>query len=192
MFTHLKNLLFLSLALLLVYSGCNDDNPENSGDEGPGEEELITTVTLTLTDAADANNVVNVQWRDVDGPGGNDPVIGTLTLAAGKTYNGTIQLLNEQATPAENITDEVDEEHNAHQFFYTAEGDISGRVAVAITDQDDNGLPVGLSFTVTVSAGGAASGTLNVILGHYDEVVKDGTSKSTETDVDVDLPVNVI
>lgn len=191
MFAHLKNLLALSVILLLVFSGCNDDNPADSGDEGPGEEELITTVTLTLTDASDANNIATVQWRDIDGPGGNDPVIGTLTLTAGKTYNGTIQLLNEQANPAENITDEVNEEHNAHQFFYTAEGGVTGRVAVAITDQDDNGLPVGLNFTVTVSAGAAASGTLNVILGHYDEVVKDGTTKSTETDVDIDLPVNI-
>jgi hypothetical protein len=192
MFTHLKNLLALFSVLLLVYSGCNDDDPASSGDPGPGEEELITTVTLTLTDASDANNIVTVQWRDDDGPGGNDPVIGTLTLMAGTTYNGSIQLLNEQENPAENITEEVEEESDAHQFFYTAEGDIAARVAIAYTDQDGNGLPVGLSFTVTVSAGGAVSGTLNVVLSHFDEIAKDGTSKSNETDVDIDLPVNII
>ncbi|MCG8605706.1 type 1 periplasmic binding fold superfamily protein [bacterium] len=174
----------------LLYLGCGDDNPAASDDHGPGEEELITTVTITLTETGTSNQTT-VQWRDLDGPGGSVPTIGTLTLQAGTTYSGIITLLNEEENPAENITEEVEEEAEEHQFFYAAEGGISARVTVTITDRDSNNLPVGLEFTVTVSAGGAASGTLNVILYHYDEVTKDGTSPSTETDVDIDIPVNV-
>ena len=66
-----------------------------------------------------------------------------------------------------------------------------GRVTVTITDQDDNGLPVGLNFTVEVSAGAAASGTLRVVLSHFDDDPKDGMTMSDETDVDVTFPVNI-
>lgn len=37
------------------------------------------------------------------------------------------------------------------------------------TDQDENGLPVGLSFTLSVTGGSAANGLLNVVLSHYDD-----------------------
>ncbi|HEX9658873.1 MAG TPA: hypothetical protein VGA18_01175, partial [Rhodothermales bacterium] len=70
-------------------------------------------------------------------------------------------------------------------------GGAAGRVTVTITDEDDNGLPVGLAYTVDVSAGGAASGTLRVILSHFDEEPKNGTDQSDETDVDVTFPVNI-
>ena len=56
------------------------DNPSGNDGEGPGEEELITQVTLTLT--ADDDSQTTVTWEDADGPGGNDPVIGTLQLQA--------------------------------------------------------------------------------------------------------------
>ncbi|MEZ4696908.1 MAG: hypothetical protein R2832_10875 [Rhodothermales bacterium] len=62
---------------------------------------------------------------------------------------------------------------------------------MAITDTDENSLPVGLEFTVTVSSGAAATGTLNVVLSHYDDVVKNGTTRSDESDIDIDFPVTI-
>ena len=182
----LRWILTLTAGTMLFNFGCGDDkNPA-----GPGEEELITTVILTLTETGTTNQVT-AQFEDLDGDGGNAPVIGTLTLGAGKTYTGTIQLLNASVNPAEDITEEVEAESDAHQFFFTAEGGIAGRVVVTITDLDVNNLPIGLEYTVTVSAGAAASGTLNVVLGHFDEVAKDGVTRSPETDVDIDFPVNI-
>ncbi len=176
----------LTVSAMLFNFGCGDDkNPA-----GPGEEELITTVILTLTETGTTNQVT-AQFQDLDGDGGNSPVIGTLTLEAGKTYTGAIQLLNESVNPAEDVTEEVEEEADAHQFFYTAEGGIAARVTVTITDRDANNLPIGLEFTAAVSAGPAASGTLNVVLAHYDEVAKDGVTRSPETDIDIDFPVNI-
>ena len=171
----------LPLLLLGLIVSCKD-NPA-SGDDGPGEEELITQVTLTLT--ASDNSETSVTWEDSDGPGGNSPV------QAGMTYTGTIELLNTTESPAEDITEEVREEDDEHQFFYTVEGGANGRVTVDITDTDENGLPVGLEYTVTVSDGDAATGSLNVVLSHYDDAPKDGTTRSDETDIDIDIPVEI-
>lgn len=182
--TAIKYILFLlTLALL---ASCTD-NPGGNDDEGPGEEELITRVTLTLT--AEDDSQTSASWSDEDGPGGNEPVIGTLQLQAGVTYSGTIQLLDTTDEPAGDITAEVEEEAEEHQLFYSAEGGIAGRVTVTVTDTDSNGLPVGLTYRVEVIGDAAATGTLNVVLSHYDEVPKDGTTRSDETDVDIDIPV---
>lgn len=182
------NLKYILPALLLGLMVSCTDNPSDPGD-GPGEEELITQVTLTLT--AEDDSQTSVTWEDADGPGGNDPVVGTLQLQAGMTYSGTIELLNTTETPAEDITQEVREEDDEHQFFYSVEGNVADRVTVEITDTDENGLPVGLQYTVTVSDGDAASGSLNVVLSHYDDAPKDGTTRSDETDIDIDIPVEV-
>jgi hypothetical protein len=176
-------------AVALIAGGCSEDNPAKPTPQNP--QELITKVTLTLTPAGGGAAVTAV-FSDPDGDGGNAPTIGTLTLKAGTTYTGTIELLDETKDPDEDITEEVEEESDVHQFFYTPEGGIVGRITVAITDRDANNLPVGLEYTVAVTAGAAANGTLNVVLSHYDESPKNGTTPSDETDVDIDFPVNIV
>ena len=172
------------VAIGLVFaSGCDSEDP---GDDA-GESELITRVTLTLTPSGGGTALTAVA-SDPDGDGAN-LTIDNLTLAAGTTYNGTIQLLD--GINNEDITAEVEQESDAHQFWYTAEGGIASRVTVAISDTDENSLPVGLEFTVTVSSGAAATGTLNVVLSHYDDVVKNGTTRSDESDIDIDFPVTI-
>jgi hypothetical protein len=181
--------LWTAAALSLVVTlGCKEKNPAEPEPQNP--QELITKVTLTLTPVG-GGAAVTVTFSDPDGDGGNAPTIGTLTLKAGTTYNGTIELLDETKNPAENITEEVEEESDAHQFFYTPKGGIVGRVTIVITDRDANNLPVGLEYTVTVTAGAAANGTLNVVLSHYDESPKNGTTPSDESDIDIDFPVNI-
>jgi len=176
-------------ALFLFSTGCDEDDPAQPEEENP--QELITKVTLTLTETG-TTNTTSVSFSDLDGSGGNAPTIGTLTLGVGKTYTGTIALLDETKNPVENITEEVEEEADAHQFFYTVGGGIAGRLNVAITDVDSKNLPVGLEYTLTVTPGAAASGTLNVVLSHYDESLKDGVTPSDETDVDIDFPVSIV
>ena len=62
---------------------------------------------------------VVLSFQDLDGDGEDAPVINSGDLAAGVTYNGSIELLNETESPAEDITEEVEEEDLDHQFFYT-------------------------------------------------------------------------
>ena len=186
-------LLLLATMLVLPFTACDDD--PSSVDEGPGEEELITLIRLTLTELdAQGNattNTTSVSWEDADGEGGNAPTIGTLSLAAGTSYSGTIELLDTTQNPPEDITEEVEEEAEEHQFFYELSGSGAARVTVTITDEDANNLPVGLEYLVEVSAGGSDTASLNVVLSHYDEGPKNGTDRSDESDIDIDIPVNI-
>ena len=68
---------------------------------------------------------------------------------------------------------------------------LASRITVTITDTDGNNLPVGLEYTVAVSAGAAATGSINVVLGHYDDSPKDGTTRSDESDIDIDIPITI-
>ena len=96
-----KQILLLPiLTLVFMFTSCTDDSdPVN-------EEEVITTMTVTLT--PESGTDVVLQTRDLDGEGGEDPVV-TVTggpLTPGETYSGSIVLLNE--IDAENITEEID------------------------------------------------------------------------------------
>lgn len=188
---HRRGILLLLLPVLLLWS-CKEDNPTNP-DNG-NEQELITTVTLSLTENG-TSNVVSATFKDLDGDGGTAPTIGMLTLNAGSTYTGKVELLDESKNPAEDITKEVKEEAEAHQFFYTPQGALAGRLTVTITDKDSNNLPVGLEFTVAVSAGGAVTGSatnsLNVALSHFDNTPKNGADRSDESDIDINIPVTI-
>lgn len=149
--------LWLAILLLCVGSACSSDDPEEVN-----EEELITTVNVRFTNVAMASDVVNVSFRDLDGPGGNDPVIGALALSANATYSYTLEFLNEQSTPVEDITAEVREEGTDHQVFLIKGG--NANIETAYSDQDTDGNPIGLTGTVTT--GDASNGTLSIVLVH--------------------------
>ncbi len=183
LFKSSKLFLFLLLSATLIV-GCDSDDPD---DEGPGEEELITTVTVTLTPNGGGQNVTAVA-NDPDGDGAAF-TIGDINLTAGTTYTGSITISDD--INGEDITEEIEEEDDEHQLWYTASGGAADRVTVTINDMDGNGLPLGLDFTLEVSAGADASGTMNIVLSHYDEGPKDGVTRSDESDFDLNFPVNI-
>ena len=113
----MKTIKFLSLFALagLTFTSCSDDD-ENP--EPVNEEELITTMTITLAPQGGGTAVV-LQSRDLDGDGPNAPEVTVSdNLSGNTTYEGSIVLLNETETPAEDITEEVAEEDEEHQFFF--------------------------------------------------------------------------
>jgi hypothetical protein len=188
-------LLILPVAAVFIFvsAGCKEDNPAEPDPGNP--QELITKVVLTLTENG-TGNVAMATFSDPDGDGGVAPSIGTLSVKAGSTYNGAIALMDESKNPPDDITAEIEEEADAHQFFYTPRGDLAGRVTVTITDKDSRNLPVGLAYTMAVTAGapvaGTAANSLKVALSHYEPAsAKDGTTPSSETDVEIDFPVNI-
>jgi len=178
----------LAISLLVGLSACKK---EQETPTVPNEEEVITTLTYTLTPTAGGTPVV-FSFKDLDGDGGNDPVIVHADLKANTEYMGVIELLNEQETPAEDITAEIKEEDDEHQFFY--QNDISG-LHVHYMDQDDNGKPVGLKTHVVTGAQG--SGVLTVTLRHQPDKSASGVSDGEianaggETDIEVTFNVNV-
>lgn len=170
---------------LLVFTSCSDD--DNDPDNLPGsinEEEVITTMTIVLTDDSNDANTVTLTSKDIDD--GNGPVLEVLgTLTANTTYTGRITLSNETEDPAEDMTKEVKEEDEDHQLFYTAVGE-GFDVTFEYTDADADNNPIGLEFKLMTTDPG--TGTLTFILIHEPnksaEGVKDGdiTNAGGETD----------
>lgn len=174
-----QNASTLSLILLTLFFGftsCSDD------DENPiavDEEEVITTMNITLSSAGIPT--ISLQSQDLDGDGPNAPQI-TISgnLTANSTYTGSIELLNETETPAENITTEVAEEDEEHQFFFNAVGAITD---VSYSDQDGNGNPVGIAFTL--NTGDAGNGSLQITLRHEPKKPNDGTLADAGGETDI-------
>ena len=172
-----------------------DTDDDDHDDHGPGEEELITTLAVTLTPSGGGTSIT-VRFQDLDGEGGNAPVVDKLAVTGGTDYNGSVQVLNELESPPEDITEEVKEEAEAHQFFFeTLEGFSSATVEYADKESDyatNSGAdhPVGVKFTLSVPDN-AQDGSLRIILSHFDEAPKDGVNQSDETDIDVTFEVLV-
>ena len=181
----MKNLKFLTVALFVssLFIGCSkDDAPQPVN-----EEEVITTLTVTL-EPEDGGTAITLQLRDLDGDGPNAPVITNGDLAAGVTYSGSIVLLNETVDPAENITDEVEEESVEHQFFYTATGGLD--VTTSGENLDSEGNKLGTEFTLV--AGAVSSGTLTFTLRHEPTKPNTGLNDAGgETDISATFNVSV-
>lgn len=182
----MKNLFKISLILslpLLLFSCSNDDDAP----EPVNEEEIITTVTATLTPTG-GGSVVTLQSRDLDGDGPNDPVITVSgNLSAQTTYSGAIKFLNETENPPEDITEEVNEEADEHQVFFVTSGGLEA--TFTYENFDDNGNPLGTLFSV--ETGAASTGILNIVLRHEPTKPNDGTlgNAGGETDISVNFPV---
>jgi hypothetical protein len=173
---------FLLAALTLIIAACGRTTPT-----GPELEEVLpNVVTLTLNNA---QGNATATWRSTSDTKGMATRIDTLILVAGRTYTGSITAVNDTKTPTVDLTSEYKKLGNEHQFFYTISGDAQSRLTFTITDKDSNNLPLGLQFNAAVSAGAAARGTLNVVLAHYDDVKKDGKTRSNESDIDINFPV---
>ncbi len=178
--------LFLVAIMLVTTVGCRRDNPVDTN-----EQEKITTLKLKLTPAE--GTTIEAVWRDLDGPGGNPPVITPLNLRAGVTYDGEVEVLDESKVPPEDKTEEIEEEGDEHLFIYTVGGGAQGRLTITRTDRDKNGLEIGLRFRAQVSSGAATSGTLRVVLYHFSSSVRKTSAlqPGPETDIDATFPVNI-
>lgn len=179
----------LSLLSLAILAGCNKDNPTP-----PNEQELITTVSLTLVDSATGLQTITLSFRDLDGDGGAAPVITGGVIAPFTTYNGRLDLLNEQLVPAVSITDEIEAEAEEHQFFIQpTPGSLFSYFRYL--DTDANGKPVGITFRL--NSGASGSGNLTVILRHQPDKSASGVSEGDvtnaggETDVEVTFPLSI-
>jgi len=185
-------MLLAGLSLAVMTTACKKKDDKVSPGPGggpPNEQELITTVKLHLY-STDGTEHLHFTWRDLDGPGGNPPVIDWDTLSAGKTYNVGIELWDESKTPAEDITEEIEDEGDEHQFFFKVEG---VTLTVSYDDTDDDGKPIGLKTVWT--AGGAGTGTINIVLRHEPDkdapgvAAGDITNAGGDTDVEVTFPL---
>ena len=114
-----------------------------------------------------------------------------ITIKSLEDLNGSITNLA-NTVPSSLKTEEVLEEGVDHQFFYTF---FNGLASTEYTDTDENGDPIGLTFTLTTLAAGSES--LTVSLKHEPNKsgagVVDGsiTNADGETDVEVTFALTV-
>jgi hypothetical protein len=184
----MKNISIYAL-LSIAMIGCSDDDAP----EVVNEEELITTVILTLT--TEDGEVVELKSTDLDGVGGDYieyEIIGD--FSPNTQYQGAVQFLNETEDPVEDITEEVIEEADEHQVFYEIQEGLNIDIMYNDDQQDSQGNPIGVQIILTT--GEASTGILKVTLKHEPnksaEGVSDGniTNAGGETDITTDFDVS--
>lgn len=187
----MKKIISLSaFAVLVFFSACKKDKNDVTKPADINETEVITTVKLLFR-----NNTTNAEtefaFTDVDGDGGNDPVIDTIRLSADQEYTVQLLVLDETKTPADTTSNEIEEEKNEHQFFYRKTG--SYDLTTTYLDFDDHNVPVGLSVKIeTGDAFSAKTNQLRVTLKHQPDVKPTsglGDVSLGETDIDVFFPI---
>lgn len=173
----------------LLFAACDDPTAPVANDQ-----ELITDVTITLTPVGGGTAITST-ISDPDGPGPSSPnaQTGSILLVPGVTYDAMVEFFD-RADPSapEDITAEVAAEAEEHRVFHTVAGVTGVTIPANSLDEDANGAPLGLTFQVVVASGADGSGTLRIVLSHYDDQPKgDGSVQSDETDADVTFAVSI-
>ena len=178
------------LAIPFLYFSCSDDD-DNNIPEPVNEEEVITTMTVTLT-ANDGSADVVLQTQDLDGDDGEEPVVTVSGPISNMTsYSGSIMWLNEMEDPAEDITVEVLEEADEHQVFFEIGDGLP--IQVLYADEDSMGNPVGQTFILApTEAGVTGSGPLTITLIHEPMKPNDGTVESAGGSTDITTTFDLV
>ena len=108
-------------------------------------------------------------------------------MVKGVTYSGVVKFENRLASPAEDITVEVQNEKDEHRVFYTVTGN---GVTVTTTDVDTQNRPLGVRFAAAVTGTAAGNGTMRVVLCHYDSAPKVATATTCTGETDIDVTFN--
>lgn len=181
------NLLFATLAVATIWTGCKkDDDLVPVPPTVVNESEIITTMTLTFVDSSNTSNIKYATFRDPDGDGGAGyDIFDTIILEPNKTWITTVLLLDEIVSPADTISNEVLEEGADHLFCFSPTG-VSATVIK--TDLDVNNLAIGLQSKWRTSATGL--GTMQVVLKHQPGI-KDGSCSLGDTDIDITFQTKI-
>ena len=189
----IKGLLVLFAAGLI--SACHSEKPvqENDG-------EVITDVTLSFQELDASNNPVGTPFgftaSDPEGiEGGGTPTIETINIVKGKKYRMTVEFYNGVAM--EDITEEVQEESDAHQLFFLGTAFDSNILSIQYADA--GGIDLGLVNLLTVSSSPGTNNTsIRIVLRHDLDKNYPGASNPNfanfvqaggETDLDLTFPV---
>ncbi len=195
LFKNLRLLAILFTSITIVSCSSDDD----AAPEKENEVEVFTDVTLIFTNTADSNDVVRASAQDPDGTGIQElQILDAITLTPDTEYTLTYEILNAlDPADVEDIGDEILDEDNEHQFFFsftegtfanpTGNGNIdTASDPINYNDQDENGNPVGLSTTWTTSSTPLSGESFTVRLQHQPDV-KTATSGSNDGDTDFAL-----
>jgi hypothetical protein len=181
------------LILSLIFTGCSDDDDHDDHSHPVNEEEVITTVEVTLSDGTNSYVLI---WEDLDGDGPDLPIITGATIPS-NSYDAEIQLYNKTLDPNDDeyvVTTEILEEDVDHQFFFNASNGLNVFDFV-YADADVDGNPIGQQFIIEDVSG--SGGDLNIVLLHEPNKNADGvsdgdiTNAGGDTDIDITFPIIV-
>lgn len=187
--------IYLFAALAMGFASCESNDPEEENDG-----EVITDVTLNFqelnTSGGTVGSVISFKASDPQGiEVGSSPTIQPITLTKGKTYRMSIVVFN--AIENEDITKEILEEADEHQFFFLGTA-VTGNI-INITYDDPSGERIGLRNRAVVSSSpGTNNAQLRVILRHDLDKNFPGANNPNfanfvqaggETDLDITFPV---
>ncbi len=181
------------LALSVFISSCSD---EETKPEDKKENEVITTVVINAR--SDSHNTTAV-YRPENQPG-KPRVFDTLFLDSSKTYNFSLEILDEsKAGKVDTITKEIRAESQKHQFFWLSNpsGIFSFNTGTPDFDNAAPARPLALTYSNVLFNGrpGVNNQTLRLILKHdlnkagANVANNDPTNAGGSTDVEAIFPV---
>ncbi len=177
----MKNITFFTSLISLIF--LNSCVKTLEAPELINEEELITTLVVTLESATDQ---IELRYTDLDGDGPNQGVFQAPNLKPNTTYSGKLQFLNESESPAEDITLEIEEESNDHQVFYVVNG---LNATIEPVNIDLNGYYLGTTFSLTTLS--VSEGQLQFILRHLPTKPNDGNPATAGGATDLSVIFNL-
>lgn len=190
--------LILSLISLTSLHSCKKSDDASHPHDHASQEQITTLILRGVNTAnpTDTNFFISAKWEDLDGDGGNAPVIDSLILDTGITYSINMLLLDKTKTPYDTVSKEILERGNIHQFFYTPSSTLLGKVIVERLDKDNNNpaLPIGLQTQWSILSVPTYNlpvlGTVGILLSHYDGIPKTALP-SPESDINISFPVRL-
>ncbi len=196
MLTSKKTILYALLFAACTFTACESDDPvpENDG-------EVITDVVLNFQELDGSGNPVGAvfSFTASDPQGievGATPTIETVELTRGKTYQLNIEVRN--AIENEDITEEILEEGDEHQFYFLGTAFVGSPVLTYQYD-DLSGQLIGVQGIVMVLQNpGVNNESMQIILRHDLDKNYPGADNPNfqeyamaggESDLDITFPV---
>ena len=172
-----SKLFIAAIFCLSLITSCSSDDDNSSGNPDLIDPvELITNVTLTFTNTADANDVIVMTDIKPNGQEGGivlqNDVVGTFT--AGEEYALGLEVLN-ASNPADIddvLNDDIVVENDEHFFQYA----LSTGLDMSMTrdaDDIDGADGTKLGYNTTWVANTASTGNLQIILVHIPATADD-------------------
>ena len=182
-FSNVKKLFGLGLLSAVLVTSCT----KKDVDEENHDNELITTLQLQFTPVG-GGTTKTFTWKDLDGDGGNAPVIDLIELPVNTTYTFAVKVLDESKNPVEDITEEIVADADNHRFYY-----VPGEGAdIKITNLNKDANNVTLGSTGQWQTSTAVNKNVRIVLRHYSrggkqeaDLINDSKSSS---DIDVTFP----
>jgi hypothetical protein len=182
-----KSVVFALLAL--NFNACTDHQHD---DDHKHEEESINKVELTLTPDSLGLPEQTVVWSDLDGDGGNAPILpDTIRLTPGIQYTAELSYKHVHNGVEHLVNTEIRNEADEHLVCFSPIQLIQVVILeITRTDKDNQGKELGLTskWKALISEKGA----VRISLKHQPNGIKNGSCDVGETDAEIDFPYSSI